>query len=149
MSPCAPFQRVDDEKTRKTSVFLSNCLLLPAILARLHQPVASVIALDPFHWAMCAVSYWRTTTAIEMASKYGAFFVFFFLACNLVVRWDDTEGILAQKRCPVASNEALEPLHWAMYAALHRRISTTVKLGWAEVHLIHINDFAFLITIAN
>jgi hypothetical protein len=77
------------------------------------------------------------------------FFCRFFLACNPVVCRDDTEQILAQWRRPVASNEALDPLHWAMYAALHWRISVAVKLGQAEVHLIVINDFAFVITIAN
>ncbi len=73
----------------------------------------------------------------------------FFLACNPVVRQDDTEQILARWWHPVASNEALDPLPWAMYAALHRRIIAAVELGWVEVHLILINDFAFVITIAN
>jgi hypothetical protein len=39
MSPCAPFQRVDNEKTRKNRHFLSDCLLSPKILARWRQPV--------------------------------------------------------------------------------------------------------------
>jgi hypothetical protein len=67
------------KKLGKTGVFLSNCLLLPAILARWHQTVASLVALDPLYWAIHAVSYRRTTTAIKMASKYGAFSVVFFL----------------------------------------------------------------------
>jgi hypothetical protein len=37
--------------------------------------VASIKSLDIRHWAMRAVSYRRTATAIEMASKVGAFFV--------------------------------------------------------------------------
>jgi hypothetical protein len=68
-------------------------------------------------------------------------FLLSFLACNPVVRWDDTERILAQWWRPVALNEALDPLHWVMYTALHRRISPAIELGWTEVHLIVINDF--------
>ena len=45
------------------------------MLARWHQLVASVIALDPLHWVMLAVWYLRTTTAIEMANKNGTFFI--------------------------------------------------------------------------
>ncbi len=79
-SPCAPFQQVDYEKTWKNQrVFLSDCLLSPAILAWWCQPVASVIALDPLYQAMRMVLYRGTTTAIKMASKYGALFVVFFL----------------------------------------------------------------------
>ncbi len=37
--------------------------------------MASIESLDIRHQAMCAVSYRRTATAIEMASKVGAFFV--------------------------------------------------------------------------
>ncbi len=37
--------------------------------------MASIESLDIRHRAMRAVSYRRTTTAIEMASKVGAFFV--------------------------------------------------------------------------
>ena len=79
MSPCAPFQRVNNEKTRKNEQFLSDCLLSPAILARWHQPSSSVLALDPLYQAMCAVLYRRTTMAIKMASKYGALFIVFLL----------------------------------------------------------------------
>ncbi len=46
-------------------------------IARWRQPVTSVLALDPLYWAMRVVSYRRTTTAIKMASKYGALFVNF------------------------------------------------------------------------
>ena len=37
--------------------------------------------------------------------------------------------ILAQWQRPVASSEALDPLHWVMYAALHRRIIAAVKMS--------------------
>jgi hypothetical protein len=40
--------------------------------------VALVVALGPVYRVMCAVSYLLTAMAIEPASKYGAFFIFFF-----------------------------------------------------------------------
>jgi hypothetical protein len=49
--------------------------LLEQILAQWRRPVASIESLDIRHQAMRAVSYRRTATAIEMASKVGAFFV--------------------------------------------------------------------------
>jgi hypothetical protein len=83
------------KKTRKNWRFLSNCLLLHAILARWHQPVASIIALDPLYWAMHAVLYRRTTSAIKTASKYGAFFVVFFLHATLM-----SAGMIQSKYLP-------------------------------------------------
>ena len=35
-------------------------------------------------------------------------------ACNPGGRWGDTVRILAQWQRPVASSEALDPLHWSM-----------------------------------
>jgi hypothetical protein len=65
-------------KNMKNGVGMSNWLLSATILARWRRPVVSNIALDLLHWAMCAVSYRHTATAIKMASKYGAFFVVVF-----------------------------------------------------------------------
>ena len=73
------FSGLTMKKLGKTGVILSDCLLLPAILAQWHQPVASIVALDPLYPAMRVVLYRRTTTAIEMASKYCAFVVVYFL----------------------------------------------------------------------
>ena len=67
------------KKHRKIQKILSQMLLLAAILARRRQPVASIVALDPLHWAMHLVSYWRIAMASKMTSKYSAFFVIFFL----------------------------------------------------------------------
>jgi hypothetical protein len=53
----------------------------------------------------------------------------FFSSCNPVVHRDETEQILAQWRRPVASSEALDPLHWAMYTALHRRIIAAIEMS--------------------
>ncbi len=49
-----------------------------AILSRKHQPVASVIALDPLRRSMRLVTYRRTDRASETADKYGTFSSFFF-----------------------------------------------------------------------
>jgi hypothetical protein len=68
-------------------------------------------------------------------------FCHFFLACDPIVCRDDMEKILARWRCPVASSEALDPLHWAMYAALHRRIIAAVKMSCNGGVLFCIVDF--------
>jgi hypothetical protein len=62
---------------------------------------------------MCAVSYWRTTKAIEMANKYGTLFYCLF-AYDLVVGRGNMVQILAQWWRPVASSKALDPLQRAM-----------------------------------
>ncbi len=58
------------------------CLLV-AILARWRRLVASNKALNLLHWAMCAVLYLRTATAIKMASLFGTFFVVVLFAVAL------------------------------------------------------------------
>ena len=78
-SPQALFLWANNEKTPKWKILL-DCPLSPAILAKWWQLVASVVALDPLHWAMCLVSYWHITMASKMACKYGAIFVFFWHA---------------------------------------------------------------------
>jgi hypothetical protein len=80
------------EKIRSLHV---QTLLLAAILAQRHQPVASCIALDPLHWALHLVSYQCFTMASKTASKYGAFIVVFFAADPIIHR-EDTEQIFDQ-----------------------------------------------------
>jgi hypothetical protein len=70
------FLQVEDEKTQKNGVDMSILLLSAVILAQWQQPVASNIALDLLHWEMHAVLYRLTATAIKMASKVGAFFLY-------------------------------------------------------------------------
>ena len=56
-------------------------LLLSATrLAQWQHPVASIEALDLdfLYQVMHSVLYWRTTTAIKMASKNGVFLLIFF-----------------------------------------------------------------------
>jgi hypothetical protein len=50
-------------------------LLLAAILAQSQHSVVSSEALELLYQAMQALLYWRTATALKMASKVGAFFV--------------------------------------------------------------------------
>jgi hypothetical protein len=90
---------------------------------------------------MRLVSYRRTATASEMAGKYDVFSSFFCLHANPVVRRGNTVRILAQWRLPVASGVAMNSLHRAMKVASYRRISSAVKLGRTEVHLIAIDNF--------
>ncbi len=73
-------------------------LLLAAILTQWRHPVASSEALDLLNWAMCTVSYWRTATAIKMASKFGAFFHCCCVSCHPGGRQGNTEQIVAQWR---------------------------------------------------
>jgi hypothetical protein len=63
------------KKLRKNWRSFDRNTLSERILARWRQPVASIESLDICHWAMRGESYRRTATAIEMASKVGAFFV--------------------------------------------------------------------------
>jgi len=43
------------------------------IIAQWWHPVASKVALDMLHWAMCLALHWRIVIAIEMAGEGGAF----------------------------------------------------------------------------
>jgi hypothetical protein len=63
------------KKLRKNWRSFDRNTLSEPILARWRRPVASIESLDIRHRAMRAVLYQRTTTAIEMASEVGAFFV--------------------------------------------------------------------------
>ena len=67
------------KKLEKSRNKMSDDGLLSAdILAWRHQPVASVIALDPLCWLMRLVTYRRTDRASKTADKYGTFLSFFY-----------------------------------------------------------------------
>ncbi len=126
-SPRAPFQRVNDEKTWKNRCFFVR---LPTI-AHNTRPVVSTSGFCcspglPLSGDACGI-----VPAHHHGHRNGrqvwCSFCCFFLACNPIVRRDDTEQILTQWWRPVASNEALDPLHRAMYMALHRRIIAAVE----------------------
>ncbi len=54
---------------------MSNGCYWEQVLAQWWHAVASRKAMNLLHWAMHAVSYRRTATAIKTDSKVGAFFV--------------------------------------------------------------------------
>ncbi len=76
------------------------------------------------------------------------FFVFFYSACNPVVRRGDTTWVLAQWWRPVASSEALDTFHWEMYSVLCRCISAAIERGRIEVHSFVADDFTIDLTLA-
>ncbi len=104
-------------------------MLLAAILAQWQHPVASREALDLLHQAICAVLYRRTAAAIKMACKVGAFFYCCLFACCPGSRQGDTERVVAQWRCPVASKVALDVPHWAMPSVLPRSTAVAIKMA--------------------
>ena len=75
---------------------------------------ASSEALDPLHWAICAVSYRRIAMAINTAHKVGVFIHHCVVDCRPGVSGSNTERVVAQWQRPVASDMALGILHWEM-----------------------------------
>ncbi len=74
------------------------------ILAWWRQPVAFIVALIPLYRAMCAVSYLRIATAIEMAKKYGIF-----VYCCLVCIWPCCPpGQYSAKTRPMAASSGIK-----------------------------------------
>ncbi len=142
-TPCAPFQRVEDEKTRKNRRFFVR---LPTIACNTRL----VASTSGFHCSPAGPPLSGNARGIVPAHHHGhqngqqvwCFLCCFFLACGPVVRRDDTERILARWRRPVASSEALDPLHRAMYAALHRGIIAAVKTSRNGGVLFCIVDFS-------
>jgi hypothetical protein len=104
-------------------------LILAAILSQWRLPVASSEALDLLFWAMHLVLYWRTATAIKMASKVGAFFHCCCVFCRPGGCRGDTEQLVAQWRCPEASGVALDMLHMAIPAALHPHVRMAIEMA--------------------
>jgi hypothetical protein len=98
-------------------------MLLDIKLARWQRPVASSEALDLLHWAMHTVTYRRIAMAIKMASFVGIFVDCCLFACCPDGCWGNTEQVVAQCQHPVASEVALDMLHWVMrfIAPAHRR----------------------------
>ncbi len=91
--------------------------------------MASSKALDLLHRAMHTVLYRRTTAAINMATFLGVFVDCCLFACCSGSRWGNTEQVVAQWRCPVASGVALNMLHWAMCFILHRWTTMVIKMA--------------------
>ena len=103
--------------------------------------MASTKALDLFHWEMRAVLYRCTAVAIKMAIKVGPFFHRRFVCCCPGGHWCDTEQVVAQCWCPVASKVALDMSHRAMPSVSLRRTAMAIKQPADKVHLFVIVDF--------
>jgi hypothetical protein len=76
---------------------------------------------------MCAVLYWCTAAAINMATFLGVFVDCCLFACFSGGRWGNMEQVVARWSCPVASEVALDMPHWAMPSVLLRRILKAFK----------------------
>ncbi len=98
----------DDENIIRKCHSHVRTMLLSIILAQWQRPVVSSEALDLLHWAMRVVTYRRIAMAIKMASFAGVFVDCCLYACCPGGRWGDTEQVVAQCRCPVASGVAMD-----------------------------------------
>ncbi len=103
-------------------------MLLTTILSQWRHPVASSEALDLLHRAIHAVLCQRIAMAIKTASKVGVFVDCYLFACCPGGRRGNTEQVVAQWRCPVASEIALDMPHWAIPSVLLQRIRTAFKV---------------------
>jgi hypothetical protein len=123
------FLQFDNEKHQKYWRWYVQWLLMATIFAQSWRPVASSEALDLLYQAMCAVLYRRTTTAIKMASKVGAFVCCYFVCYCPGGHQGNTEQVVARWQRSVASSLALNMMHPAMHFVLHRHIHKAFKMG--------------------
>jgi hypothetical protein len=91
--------------------------------------VALSEALDLLHWGMRVVTYCCIAIVIKMASFVGIFVDCYLFACCPGGCWGDTEQVVTQCRCPVASGVALDMLHWAMRFVSHQRTSVAIEMA--------------------
>ncbi len=99
------------------------------MLARWWHPVASSEALDLLYQAMRAVFYRRTAAAINMASFLGRFVDCCLFACCPCGCWGNTEQVVTQCQCPVASGVALDMPHRAMPSVLLWHTAVAIKMA--------------------
>jgi hypothetical protein len=104
-------------------------MLSGIILAQWWCPVASSEALDLLHWAMRSVTYRRIAMAIKMAIFARVFVDCCLYACCPGSCWGDTERVVAQCWCPVASRVALDMPHRAMPQSSFQRICMAIKMA--------------------
>ncbi len=123
------FYGFDNENFKKKRRSHVQFILSDIILAQWRGPVASSKALDLLHWAMHAVLYQRTAAAINMATFLGVFVDCYLFACCSGSRWGNTEQVVAQWQCPVASRVALDMPHWAMPSVLPWCICKAFETG--------------------
>ncbi len=99
------------------------------MLAQWWHPVASSEALDPLHWLMRAVWYRHIAMAIRTARKVGVFMHRCVVDCCPGVRGSNTEQVVAQWQRLVASNMALDILHWVMLHELLQCLRMAIKMA--------------------
>jgi hypothetical protein len=112
-------------------------MLLDILLAQWLRPVASSETLDLLHQAMHVVMYLHIAMAFKTASKVGVFVDSCLFACCPGGRWGNTEQVVAQWQCPVASEVALDMPHQAMPSVFSWRTAVVIKTannGGAFVH---------------
>ncbi len=103
--------------------------------------MAASEALDPLHRAMCAVLYRRIAMAIKTTCKVGVFIHHCVVDCRPGVCGSNMEQVVTQWRRPVASNMALDILHWEMLHELLQCLCMAIKMacnGGAFVRCRHL-----------
>jgi hypothetical protein len=96
---------------------------------------------------MRAILYWRTAAAIKMASFFGTFCLHCFVCCCPGGRRGNTEQVVAQWRCPVASGVALDMLHWEMHFVLHWQTTMAIKMNGRQGTFDCRQQFAIVINL--
>ncbi len=121
------FYKLTMKKLKKNRHMLNRLQRLATILARWWRLVASNKALNLLHRAMCTVTYRRIAVALETATFLCAFVDCCLFVCCPSSRWGNTEQVVAQCRCLVASGVALDMPHWAMPSVLLQCIRKAFK----------------------
>ncbi len=91
--------------------------------------MASSEDLDLLHWVKHAVMYRCIAMAIKTASKVGVFIDCCLFAYCPGSSWGNTEQLVSQWWHPVASEVALDMLHWAMPSVLPQRTAVAIKMA--------------------
>ncbi len=116
---------------------MSDWCLLEQVLAQWWHPVASSEALDLLYQAMHVVLYRRTTMAIKTASFLGVFVDCCLFACCPGSHWGDTEQVVVQCRCPVASGVTLDMPHCLMPSVLLQCTAVAIETAGRQVAFVH------------
>ncbi len=123
------FLRVDNEKLEKNQRSHVPFMLLEIILAQWWHPVASSEALDLLYWEMRMVTYRRIAMAIKTASKVGVFVDCCLFACCPGGCQGNTKQVVAQWQHPVASEVALNMLHWEMTSVSPQSTAMAIEVA--------------------
>jgi hypothetical protein len=103
--------------------------ILAAILARWWHLVAFKKALNLLHRAMCVVTYWRITMAINSATFLESFVDCCLFFCCPGGCWGNAELVVTRCRHPGASSVALDLLNQAMPRASLQCARMTIEMA--------------------